>query len=830
MSNSGEYIEEAGTVDHFSESRVECGPVRSYELVESELTVEFASARLWVRFYKAGAIRMTYAVRADYKHRTSPPDYSYAADGRLEPAAAELTEAQGHFTVSYEGFHLAVDKSDGRVSLKDDEGNTRFMDTGPFHWNERFCGVRRRLALRDRAYGLGEKTGTLEKRGRTYRMWNSDEPTHNPTRDPLYQSIPLLYLCDDVGATATFVDCTDSSWFDIGDMHNDQYTITVRDHLFDSYIFPAPTIGEALAQYVALTGRMSLPPIWALGYHQSRYSYYPDEQVRTIAREFRKRSIPCDVIHLDIHYMNGCRVFTWDADRFPDPKGLMEELREEGFRTVTIIDPGVKADPGYEVYDAGCEMDIFCRTANGERYIGRVWPGEAVFPDFTTAGARAFWADRVAGVLADGVSGIWNDMNEPADFTGDPNHRADFTPPSEVVAKGDGRPRSLDHYHNAYGQLMCRATVDGYERHDESERPFVLTRAGYAGIQRYAAVWTGDNHSWWEHLQMAIPMYANLGLSGVPFVGGDVGGFQLNATPELYARWMQLGSVTPFFRAHSQLGSKSHEPWSFGATVEEICRAYIELRYTLLPYIYSLVADSAESGRPIFRPLYWSYHDDERTWNLGDEFLFGPSLLAAPVLQPGKRSRSVYLPEGTWVDFRNGRLHRGPTDVLATAPLEWMPIYLRGPGIIPRGPVVQHTESGAFPELTVELIPGAFGESASFDLYEDDGHSTEYKRGAYSLTRLTLYTSDDGTIELTVERRESGYELSRKQLTLRIWAVSQAASVRRQSAAGSEVELEDGDVERQPGLGAIRFTVPADVSRVTVRDEEGRLPSGSPPR
>jgi alpha-glucosidase len=457
-----------------------------------------------------------------------------------------------------------------------------------------------------------------------------------------------------------------------------------------------------------------------------------------------------------------------------------------------------------------------------------VWPGEAVFPDFTRGDTRRWWADLHQPLLEQGVAGIWNDMNEPADFTGDPNHRPDFTVPSSVEADGDGHPRGMDYYHNAYGLLMCQSTYEGLRRFRPAERPFVLTRSGFAGIQRYAAVWIGDNHSWWEHLAMSIPMFLNMGISGMPFVGGDVGGFQLNADGELFARWMELGAFTPFFRGHTALDTKGHEPWAMGERVEQISRFYIGLRYRLLPYIYTQFRIAEQSGLPVFRPLFFADPADRKLRNIGDAFTLGSDLLVAPVVQPGKEARSVYLPSGIWYDFWTGAALSGSVEHLAHAPLDTMPIYARAGSVIPMQPVRQHTDSAVWEELTLHVFPPQAGEEHAQEriLYEDDGYSLSYRDGSYAETRIRLQTDrgrngagstvgSEGTAELvlTLEPAVRGVRPSRREIALRVYGLSQRAAA---------FVLEDG-TERgiegvsDPDTGSLTVSIPEPEDTVQLR-------------
>ncbi len=449
-----------------------------------------------------------------------------------------------------------------------------------------------------------------------------------------------------------------------------------------------------LARYTELTGRMSLPPRWALGYHQCRWSYYPDSWVRKLAQEFRARQMPCDAIWLDIDYMDGYRDFTWHPQRFPDPQGLLDALHQQGFRVVTILDPGVKQDPTYHVYQQGARAGYFCTTPDGQVFHGPVWPGMAAFPDFSRAEVRRWWGDLHATLLQVGVDGIWNDMNEPT-LTGH------FAPELDVPRGSTLAPhvqhgsegQSLPHLalHNAYGSLMAQAAHEALARLRPDTRPFVLTRSAYAGVQRYAALWTGDNSSRWEHLRLAMPMCLNISLSGVAFVGVDVGGFWGNSDAELLTRWMQLGALLPFYRNHSSAHTTHQEPWAFGEPFESINRQYLELRYRLLPYLSTLFYEAAMTGAPIMRPLLWHYLNDPTTWEIEDQFLLGRDLLAAPIYEPGSSARRLYLPTGEWASFWSGERFHGPAWIEARAPLDELPLFVRAGAFLPLGPIMQHT-------------------------------------------------------------------------------------------------------------------------------------------
>ncbi|MFW5826499.1 MAG: TIM-barrel domain-containing protein [Alkalispirochaeta sp.] len=646
-----------------------------------------------------------------------------------------------------------------------------------------------------RVYGLGEKTGSLDKRGRTWTMWNSDEPDHTPERDPLYQSIPVAYLFTPEGTSTLFVDSTATVHFDVGEGDPGRLQIEIHDTSFDIYLRHDSSLPEAVEAYTGLTGRHELPPEWALGFQQCRYSYFPERRVLDVAGALRREEIPADVLYLDIHYMDGYRVFTWDRRRFPDPAAMIARLREQGFRLVTIVDPGVKTDTEYPVFAEGAAGDLFLDEPTGIPYVGQVWPGDAVFPDFTDPRTRSWWAQRHTALFDEGVAGIWNDMNEPADFTGDDVYRPDFTVPDRLVAQNDGYPASMARLHNAYGNAMNEATREAFRTHRPNERGFVLTRAGYAGVQRNAAVWTGDNHSWWEHIGLMTPMLANLGLSGVAFAGGDVGGFQLNASGELYARWIAAAALTPFFRAHSALDTQDHEPWSFGGEVLAVARRYVGLRYRLMPYLYTLFEEASRRGSPVVRPLVWEFPRDPRVANRADSFMVGSSLLVAPVGTPGVQERSVYLPAGTWYDFWTGdrieagdpgRPEAGGVVVACDAPVDRLPIFVRGGSVIPFESLRQHTGEAGDGILRLLVAPDADG-SAEGQIYADAGEGFEYRHGAYwradcSAARAGADGSGDVTISVVAG---SGYREIR-------WDHVQAFSVNGHIPPAATIGLIDG--------------------------------------
>lgn len=651
----------------------------------------------------------------------------------------EVQETDAAVEIKTERMHVHVQRQECSIACFDKAGRPFAQDANMgMGWRMGAVASWKQIEADEHFYGFGERTGLLDKL--SYRMtnWTVDALDYGSLTDEMYQAIPFFIALRPEVGYGIFFNTTFWSQFDIGADQPGVWRMETRGSELDYYIIYGPEPSKITRTYTQLTGRMPLPPRWALGYHQCRWSYESETVVRELAREFRDRRIPCDVIHLDIDYMRGYRVFTWSPKRFPNPTELLSALAQDGFKTVTIIDPGVKYEPeaDYHVFDEGVEQDYFVRKADGKLFHGYVWPDKAVFPDFLRPDVREWWGDLHKSLTSIGVAGIWNDMNEPAisdrPFS-DPGNKIWF-PLDAPQGPVDERTTHTE-AHNLYGLKMAQASSEGLERLRPTERSFVLTRSGFAGVQRWSSVWMGDNQSLWDHLEMSLPMLCNMGLSGVAFVGCDIGGFAGNATAELFARWMQVGMLYPLMRGHSAMTTAQHEPWVFGDRVERICREYINLRYQLLPYIYTLFWEAATTGTPILSPLLYHFPNDPNTYTLYDQVLLGPSLMAAPIYRPGIEHRAVYLPQGTWYDWWNGECYEGPTHFLAHAPLERMPLYVRAGAIIPMAPVMQYADEHPIDQLTLRIWRG----TGEYRLYEDDGHSFEYRNGAWATTIYSVH-------------------------------------------------------------------------------------------
>lgn len=693
---------------------------------------------------------------------------SFSTVGRSWPdTEVDLEESRDEIQLTAAGVVVRISKSPLRMGFFRPDGSIACLDHPDFGmgWRRQGAGCWKLLGAGEHFYGFGERTGYLDKRGQAMTLWNTDSSPHTPATDSMYVSIPFFMALGDAGkAYGILLDSAARCRFDMGKTSGDGYFFGADQDALDYYFFAGPNMKDILGRYVDLTGRMQLPPLWALGYHQSRYSYHPASQVEEIARAFRERDIPCDAIYLDIHYMRGFRVFTFDLREFPDPSGLVNRLRHQGFKVVAIVDPGVKVDPEYDVYRDGVDGDCFVALPGGERVVASVWPGSVSFPDFAREKVRSWWADRHRVLFEAGVRGIWNDMNEPSCFdapTRTISIRALHGEPGEEVS------HSL--VHNAYANLMSEATCEAFRRFLPGTRPFVISRAGCAGIQRHACVWTGDNSSWWEHLLMAMPMCLNMGMSGVAFVGTDVGGFLYDSDPELVARWTQLGAFTPLFRNHAAIGTRPQEPFALGEPYESICRKYIKLRYRLLPYIYTLIRGSSVDGVPAMRPMALEFPRDEKSHTLFDQFMLGPAILVAPVYQPGMDCRRVYLPEGTWFDLETGEALVGGRDVLAEAPLGRIPLFYRGGAIVPYGREMGFVGERPQALELIDVCPCADAPAGAFELYVDDGETREYESGGFGHVNISYEAPGPAEFRLHVAAGERGGQYALPLGVVRVW-------------------------------------------------------------
>lgn len=692
-------------------------------------------------------------LRHSFTGSFEPPGGTGALDEvTRSPVGWSIEESAERVEISTDRLRLLVEKSPLRVTFLDrPSGRVMLRAAGPplHEAGGRQVALRLELPLEEHILGLGEKAFPFDRRRGKFTMWNRDTPAYEKGTDPIYQSVPFHVGWTHGECYGLYLDNSHRTHFDFGHTTEDTTVVTADGGELDLYYLHGPSLRAVVEGFTSLTGRMPLWPRWALGNQQSRYSYYPDSRVLELIDEYRRRQIPLDVVHLDIHYMQDFRVFTWNRERFPDPSAFVAAARKRGVRIITIVDPGVaivesapgyvpdeehpeleSGRDGYHVYAEGSSRRAFLRRRDSHPYIGRVWPGKVHFVDYSRPDASEWWGDLHRGLLDHGVAGIWMDMNEPADFTDQSGGAW-----RDVISEDHGRNSDHGRMRNLFALGMARATYEGLRRLEPELRPFVITRAGFAGIQRYSTMWTGDNTSTWESLALSIPMFTSLGLSGQPFVGADIGGFIGSCDGELLTRWYQVGFLTPFCRNHKAIGSHDQEPWRFGPRYGAIILSFLELRYRLLPYLYNLVEEAHRTGIPILRPLILDF-PDEGSFHAADQYMVGSALLAAPVVERGARARDVYRPDGVWFDFWTGaRLPTGHHR--AEAPLETTPLYVRGGSILPLGPAMSHVGEKRCDPLSLRIYPDGTG-TASLDLYEDDGETEAHRRGEFRRTRFRM--------------------------------------------------------------------------------------------
>ncbi|MCL1633037.1 DUF5110 domain-containing protein [Luteimonas sp. SX5] len=656
-----------------------------------------------------------------------------------------------------------------RLIVEDGEGRIVSADAiaAPIAMQGRAFALRKTMPPSEHYFGLGDKTGPLDRRGGAFVNWNTDVGRFGEATDPLYKSIPFFVATGGEGGSyGIFLDNTWRSWFDFGRREQDVLAFGAVDGPIDYYLIHGPSLRRVTERYADLTGRPPLPPLWSLGYQQSRYSYMSSREVREVAARLRRERIPADVIWLDIDFQDRNRPFTANPRTYADLPQLAAELRDDGIRLVAITDPHIAEAPGenYVPYDSGVAGDHFVKATDGRPFVGKVWPGASVFPDFTRSATRGWWGRLYAGLVEAGIAGFWDDMNEPALFE-TPSKTMPLDTMHRIDTPGFAR-RNASHaeIHNLYGMQHSRATFEGLQALAPERRPFVMTRASYAGGQRYAATWTGDNGSNWSHLKLSVAQLLNLGLSGFAYSAVDIGGFTGGASPELLTRWYQIGAFLPLMRNHTAIDAPRSEPWVDGAAHTAIRRRFIEQRYRLLPYLYGLADENARTGAPLMRPVFYDYPQAlSAPCDQSMAFLVGPGLLVAPSPTPESPQRyRICLPGQRWFDYWSGleaEAERGESAkagfviVHETPALGRLPVFVRGGTILPLQPLVQSTAQAPRGPLSLHVYPG---EDCNGLLYADDGTSLDHGRGRYLRQTLRCNVATDG-LTLSFEQRAGDY-------------------------------------------------------------------------
>jgi len=743
-------------------------------MTSSGVTLEVTALRddvLRVRMWKADA---------------APEDASWA----VLPAARSsrvgvVTESHGFATKT---LRVTVDDQ-LLLTVADLAGNVLQKDAAPVQWDGAQFKVSKQGSWSDHFFGLGDKPGPLDRKAETFTLWNTDSFGWQESTDPIYKSIPFFIDINHGRALGVFLDNTWRTNFDFGHADPNRYTFGALNGPLDYYLLYGPEPKAVVSGWSWLTGTTPLPPLWALGFQQSRYSYFPESQLREVATRLRKDHIPSDVLWLDIDFQHENWPFTVNERAFPNFAGMVKDLAREQFKVVVISDLHIAKQPnkGYAPYDSGTAGDHFVKNPDGSTFVGKVWPGPAVFPDFTQAQTRQWWGTLYKTFVDEGVAGFWNDMNEPAVF-----ETPTKTMPDDVQHRIDEpgfRKRTAPHLeiHNVYGMENARGTYEGLLALRPDERPFVMSRASFAGGQRYSTTWTGDNSSTWNHLRMTVPQIVNLGLSGFSLTGADVGGFAGSPPAGLLTKWIELSAFQPIDRDHSAKGTRMHEVWVDGPEQEAIRRRYIEERYRLMPYLYTVAEETSHDGLPINRPLFLEFPhaiEDGTPFDLttgGAEFLVGSRVLVAPNPSPEEVAPYVVrLPPGTWYDYWTGEryiravpgtsldaeqrdLVLAEKQLSVTPKLDQMPVYVRGGTILPIAPLTQSTVEVPKGPLTLRVYPSAGGsklaaEGCDGEVYSDDGESFAFRHGAYARIHFTCAVASDGSVSVTIGNQEGSWK------------------------------------------------------------------------
>lgn len=659
-------------------------------------------------------------------------------------------------------------------------------------------------------FGFGEKTGPLDKAGESMVMLANDMP-YSKNADPLYQDHPFFISISAGFSYGIFFDNISKTTFDMGKTDPEEYYFDAEHGELNYYFISERSIKGILEVYTELTGRMKMPPKWSIGYHQCKYSYKNEKQIKKITNKFRLNHIPCDGIWFDIHYMTGYRVFTFNKKRFPSPKGLIESLKSLGFKATAIVDPGVKIDEYYPVYQEIIENKFYCKNAEGDPAVGIVWPGLVHFPDFTKPEVRSWWGGLHKFYFDLGLDGIWIDMNEPSLNINPLKSFIHRVKPKDIFFDDQGRNSWLNKARNVYGFGQAQATYEGFRKLRPNKRPFILTRSGYAGLQRYAAMWTGDNWTTWGGIALASRMLTNLCLSAQSFCGEDIGGHMgiirmVFKRKQLFARWLQSGVFHPFCRVHTTVFTRNQDPFSNGKKVQAICKKYIELRYKLLPYLYNLFYEYSQTGAPIMRPLFYYTLGDENCYrkDFENQFLFGSDILIVPIYKKNCKHIKTYLPEGKWIHLWTGVEFEGNREYDIDVVLEDIPILIRKGAIIPMQPDMEYVGEKPVDPLILSIYPDLDTKdySNSAKIYSDDGESFDYEEKNEWCKLPVSVKNNRGVLEIIIKKLEGKYRPDFTKLQFEIVKISKPEEVTVDGQKINQLEY-----ETEP-ISLLRFTIP----------------------
>ncbi|PZX92038.1 glycosyl hydrolase family 31 [Flavobacterium aquariorum] len=686
-------------------------------------------------------------------------------------------------TTAYEIFteqlRIRVNKKPFKLQVFDKYQKLLFGDYNEkgFVKNDKHIASYKTLKSDEQFFGLGEKSGTLNRRGKSYKMWNSDQPCYGVNEDPLYKSIPFFMSTNHYGI---FFDNTYKTEFKFGSESNEYYSFEAPAGEMIYYFMYGNDYKQIIQNYIALTGNPIMPPKWALGFSQCRGNYTSETQAREIAAEFRIRKIPCDIIYQDIGWVEGLQDFDWKKSNYQNPKQMVKELGDQGFKMIISQDP-VISQTNKKQWEEANSKGYFAKDIRSGKSYDMPWPwgGNCGVVDFTKPDVADWWGDYQQKPLNDGVRGFWTDMGEPAWSNEDATDRL-----------------SMKHYlgmhdeiHNVYGFTWDKVVTEQFYKHNPNKRVFQMTRAAYAGLQRYTFGWSGDSGNGnnvlegWNQFANQIPVGLSAGLGIIPFWTSDISGYcgdikDYDAMSELYVRWMQFGVFNPLSRAHHE-GGNAVEPWVFGTEVENITRTAIELKYQLFPYIYTYARVAHDTGLPLMRALFLEYPNDSETFDLNGQFLFGDELLVAPVVEKGAVTKKLYLPEGEWINYNDGKsVYKGKQWITVEAPLDVIPLFVKKGAIIPSMPIMQYIHEKPNYHVSFDVYPDKVGKESSFVLYEDDGESRDYEKGIFCKTKITAIANSLSYAIHISAREDKGYKpLGSRNFIIKLHTNSKPKSV-----------------------------------------------------
>ncbi|GAC1620571.1 MAG: glycoside hydrolase family 31 protein [Candidatus Acidiferrum sp.] len=747
--------------------------------------VELSSGKVAVRItaLSSSVVRVRYARNGTFPDKVS---FAVVPETGFHAPEVKLTETPEMLVLSTGTFNIRVEKATMRIVFEENSGKVILADHlgDPVSWNGTEFRVWKTMPPNEHYFGLGDRAGALDHRNQAFTMWNTDAFGFERGTDPIYKSIPFFVGMSGSSAYGVFADNTYWSSFDFGKEKRDAFSFGSEGGEIDYYFFYGPDPKNVVREYTQLTGLTPLPPLFMLGFQQSRYSYMTESRVREIAKEFRTRKIPADVIWLDIDYQKANAPFTIDRESFPHMEGMVQDLARDGFKIITITDLHIKKEAGYKPYDEGMAGDHFVKNPDGSVYFGKVWPGDSVFPDFTQSGTRKWWGSLYKDFVKMGIRGFWNDMNEPSVFIS-----PEKTMPLDTVHRVEDRKTDHREIHNVFGMENVRATYEGMLALTPDQRPVVMTRAAYAGTQRYASTWTGDNTSTWSHIRLSLPMLLNLGVSGYPLAGDDIGGYSGSPSPELLTRWIELGAFNPIFRDHTGKGTADQEPWAHGREQEAIRQRYIETRYRLLPYIYTSMEETSRTGLPLMRPMFLEFPSQSDFQTNETEYMFGHDLLVAPAISEMMDAMQVSLPAGQWYDYWTGDIVRQTGPLTLSPKLDELPVFVRAGAILPQQPVVQNVEEVPQGPLELRVYPGP---ECHGTLYADDGNTFAYQRGVFYRTEFSC-SATPGSVEVRMSNPEGTYVPWWKEQRVMVFGVTKKPRQVKVDGVASQTWQFDGE-------------------------------------